>query len=371
MSDGAGHLLTVDDYEKAAKRLLSKLAYDYYRSGSEEERTLERNRMAFKSYEIWYRVLVDVSEVDLSTEILGTQVAFPILVAPTAFHKLAHPEGEVATARGTAEAGTLFTLSTLATAKLEDVASSSPVGPKWFQLYIHKDRGLTKSLVEKAEAVGYLAIVLTADTPILGRRLVDLRNSFALPEGVLMENLVEESIGRVEGSSELAEYVLMRQDASITWSDLDWLRSITDLPILVKGIVRADDATTALDHGASGIVVSNHGGRQMDSAPAALDALPEVLDAAEGRVPVLMDGGVRFGTDAFKALALGAKAVMVGRPVIWGLAVEGAKGVVGVLRMMRDDLVRTMALAGCPNLASIEETLIRRVGSSGSTQRRI
>lgn len=360
MSDKDELLITVEDYEEAAKKILPKMAYDYFRSGADDERTLEANRRAFKRYEIWYRVLVDVSEVDLSADVLGTSIAFPVLVAPTAFHRLAHPDGEVATARGAAEAGTIYTLSTLATRTIEDVAAA-PKGPKWFQLYVLKDRGQTKSLAERAEAAGFGAILVTVDTAVLGRRIRDLRNAFALPEGMSMVNIEEMGGSDVDaGASALADHVAFRHDPSLNWNDIEWLRSITNLPVLLKGIVRGDDAARAVENGASGIVVSNHGGRQMDSAPGTLDALPEVLEAVGGRCEVLMDGGIRGGTDVLKALALGAKAVLVGRPALWGLAVGGADGVRSVLELLRDELSSAMALAGCPNISSIDSTLVRR-----------
>lgn len=358
---GERKLLTVDDFEERAKKVLPKMTYDYYRSGADEERTLRANRKAFRRWEIWPRILVDVSELDLRATVLGCEVAFPILVAPTAYHRLAHPEGEAATARGAADAGTIFILSTLSTTAIEEVAAAS-AGPKWFQLYVHKDRGLTKSLVDRAQGAGYLAIVLTVDAPILGRRLADERNDFALPEGMSMVNLAQyaqDASQAAEGSA-LGAYAASRHDASLSWNDIGWLRSITSLPLLIKGILRADDAARAADAGVEGIVVSNHGARQLDGAPPTIEALPQVVDAVAGRCEVLMDGGIRFGTDVLKALALGAKVVLVGRPVLWGLAVDGAAGVTRVLALLRDELSTAMALAGCPNLASIDRDLVQR-----------
>lgn len=358
---GERKLLTVDDFEERAKKVLPKMAYDYYRSGADEERTLRANRKAFRRWEIWPRILVDVSELDLRATVLGCEVAFPILVAPTAYHRLAHPEGEAATARGAADAGTIFILSTLSTTAIEEVAAAS-AGPKWFQLYVHKDRGLTKSLVERAQGAGYLAIVLTVDAPILGRRLDDERNDFALPEGMSMVNLAQyaQDASQAGEGSALGAYAASRHDASLSWNDIEWLRSITSLPLLIKGVLRADDAARAADAGVEGIVVSNHGARQLDGAPPTIEALPQVVDAVAGRCEVLMDGGIRFGTDVLKALALGAKVVLVGRPVLWGLAVDGAAGVARVLALLRDELSTAMALAGCPNLASIDRDLVQR-----------
>jgi 4-hydroxymandelate oxidase len=354
-------LLTVDDFDAAARAVLPRMAYDYYRSGADDERTLRQNRRALRRYEIWYRVLVDVAERSLGTTLLGAPLSMPILIAPTAYHRMAHPEGELATARAAASAGALYVVSTLATTRLEDVAAAS-TGPKWFQLYVHKDRGFTRSLVERAQAAGYGALVLTVDAPLLGRRLADERNVFALPEGLTMANLASAAgLGAtVEERSMLARYVASRHDASLTWSDIAWLRGLTSLPVLVKGLVRPDDAARALEHGVDGVVVSNHGARQLDGAPASIDALPGVVAAVGGRCPVLMDGGIRCGTDVLKALALGASAVLVGRPVLWGLAVGGEAGVARVLEILRNELSTAMALAGCPSIADIGADLVRR-----------
>jgi len=356
----AGPLLTIEDYERAARSRLSRMAYDYYRSGADEGRTLRANRGGFRRLEIHYRVLVGVAERDLRTTLLGTPVPFPILVAPTAYHRLAHPDGELASSQGTAEVGTIFTLSTLATTSLEEVAAASS-GPKWFQLYVHKDRGFTRSLVERAEAAGYRALMLTVDTPILGRRLADVRNGFALPEGLTMANLVDAAavVNAADRGSALAGYVASRHDPSLSWRDVEWLRGLTRLPLLLKGIIRPDDAARGVEHGASAIVVSNHGARQLDGAPATIDVLPRVVDAVAGRCPVLMDGGVRWGTDVLKAIGLGAAAVLIGRPLLWGLAAGGREGVVRVLQILRDELSTAMALAGCKTLRDIDGDLVR------------
>jgi 4-hydroxymandelate oxidase len=355
-------LITLRDFEEAARHALSPMAWDYYRSGADAERTLRENLRAYRRWEIHYRVMVDVSRREMQTTLFGTKASMPVLIAPTAYHRLAHPDGELATARAAAEAGTIYTLSTLSTTSIEDVARVSE-GPKWFQLYVHKDRGLTRSLVERAEAAGYQAVMLTVDTPLLGRRLRDVRNGFGLPEGLVMANLVDAAVqSGVTSSSALARYFADRHDASLTWKDVSWLRGMTKLPLLLKGIVRADDAVRGIEAGASGIVVSNHGARQLDGAPATLTVLPRVVEAVAGRAPVLMDGGVRWGTDVLKALALGAKAVMVGRPILWGLAVGGSAGVKRVLSILRDELSTAMALAGCPDLGAIDRGLIERRG---------
>ncbi len=349
--------LTVRDWERAARERLSKSAYDYYRAGAEAERALRRNERAYRRWVVWHRVLVDVSERDLSMTVLGLPVAMPILVAPTAYHKLAHPEGELASARAAAEVGSLYVASTLATTTLEDIAEASRA-PKFFQLYVHKDRGLTRSLVERAEHAGYDAIVLTVDTPLLGRRLRDERNGFALPEGLTMANLVDHASEAGPQGSMLASYVADRHDASLTWDDLAWLRSLSHLPLVLKGIVRQDDAARAVDAGAAALIVSNHGGRQLDASPATLDALPGIAQAVGDRCEVYVDGGVRWGSDVFKALALGARAVLVGRPVLWALAAQGQAGVASLLSGLAADLSRTMALAGCRTLGDIDRSMV-------------
>jgi len=354
-------LITIDEFEEAARAVLPKNAYDYYRSGADDERTLDKNRRAFEQYEIWYRVLVDVTRRELETNLFGERLSLPVLIAPTAYHRMAHPEGELATARAAAGAGTIYVVSTLATTTLEDVAAAS-TGPKWFQLYVHKDRDLTRALVTRAEAAGYRAIVLTVDAPVLGRRLADERNVFALPEGLTMANLVTAELltDSPEARSSLNRYVAARHDPSLTWDDLEWIKGMSRLPLLLKGVVRPDDAARAADRGVDGIIVSNHGGRQLDGSPATIDALPGVVRAVAGRCPVLLDGGVRWGTDVLKALALGASAVLIGRPILWGLAVGGEAGARRVLDVLRGELSTAMALAGCARIADITRDLVQR-----------
>jgi 4-hydroxymandelate oxidase len=294
----------------------------------------------------------------------------PILVAPTAFHCLATPEGERATARAAGAAGTVMILSTLSTTAIEDVVAAAS-GPVWFQLYVYRDRRATEGLVRRAEAAGCRALVLTVDAPLLGRRERDVRNRFRLPPGLAVANLLPEGYGEVPAAvadSGLAAYVSSFLDPALTWRDVAWLQSITELPVLVKGIVRPDDALRAAEAGAAGIVVSNHGGRQLDTSPATLDVLPEIADAlaAQGhRIEVLMDGGIRRGTDVVKALALGAKAVLVGRPILWGLAADGEAGAARVLRLLRDELDLAMALAGAPTIADITRDLVGKAPTGG------
>lgn len=360
-ADPLAGVLTLDDLEARAAERLPAAALGYYRSGADDETTLADNRAAFDRLAICYRVLVDVATRSLATTVLGTSVDLPVLVAPTAYHRLADRDGELATARAAAAAGTVFVVSTLATTSLEDVAAAA-TGPRWFQLYVHKDRGLTRALVARAEAAGYGALVVTVDTPVLGRRRADERSGFALPPGLEMSNLRDAGAGPVGGSA-LAGYVATRHDMSLSWRDLDELRTMTRLPLVLKGIVRSDDAARAAAEGVAGIVVSNHGGRQLDGAPATIDVLSEIADAVAGRSEVFLDGGVRRGTDVLRALALGARAVLLGRPILWGLATAGEAGVRRTLAIVADELSRAMALAGVTDVRAVPRDLVRPRGA--------
>jgi len=292
-------------------------------------------------------MLVDVTHCDTRTSVLGLPVPMPILVAPTSMHCLAYPEGECATAQGAGAAGALMIASADATRPLEEIAQAAS-GPLWFQLYIYHSLETAAGLVRRAEAAGYQAIVLTVDLPVLGNRERSKRHGVLMPPPPLVEaNFV--GVEEEEGQ----EWV------PVTWETLDWLRSITSLPLLVKGILTAEDALLALEHGVSGIIVSNLGGRQLDGVVTSIEALSEIVEAVAGRCEVYMDGGIRRGTDILKALALGARAVLVGRPVLWGLAVDGASGVQKVLSILHSELERTMKLAGCPTLASINRALVK------------
>ena len=363
--------LTLRDLRAVAAERLPRMAYDYYESGADEERTLRDNERAWQRIRMRYRCLVDVSRRDLATTVLGRRVALPVLVAPTAFQRLAHPDGELATARAAAAAGTVMTLSTLANTTLEAVADAhdraradagrAEEGGRWFQLYVYKDRGVTRTLVERAEAAGYDALVLTVDAPFFGRRLRDVRNGFALPDGLTVANLAGAGMGAVTeaaGNSGLAAYVAAMLDQSLTWRDLEWLCALTRLPVLVKGVVRGDDAARAAAHGARAIIVSNHGGRQLDTSVATASALPEVVEAVRGRAEVLVDGGVRRGTDVLKAVALGARAALVGRPVLWGLAAGGEEGVARAIGILREEIDLGMALAGVAGVGELAADFI-------------
>lgn len=353
-------LLNLRDYEEEARGRLSRETFDYYAGGAWDLQTLCENHEAYARLRVHYRVLRDVSTRSTACELLGEKLAMPILAAPTAFHCLAHPEGETATARGAGAAGALMVLSSLSTRLIEDVAQAAS-GPLWFQLYINKDRKFTRDLIQRVREAGYRALMVTCDTPEWGRREADARNGFHLPEGLSPINLMK-SHARSEdlthhgaGMGQILSWML---DPATTWKDVAWLCEVSGLPVLLKGICRPDDARLAIEHGVQGLVVSNHGGRQMDGAPATIEVLPGVAQAVEGRVPVLVDGGIRRGTDVLKALALGASAVQIGRPVLWGLTAAGADGVTEVLRLLNAELDLAMALAGCSSLAEITPDLV-------------
>lgn len=360
-------LINLADVAAAAQSALPPMARDYYRSGARDERTLDDNRAAFDRARLRPRVMVDVSTRDPSTTALDHPVSMPLLVAPTAFQGMAWPRGERETAAACARAGTVMVLSTLSTEPVESVAEAwraaggaARGGGLWFQLYVYRDREVTRALVERARAAGCTALVVTVDAPVLGTRERDVRNGFRLPDTLHIRDLLDaaglagEAVRRgTPDGSQLAEFVYNILDPSLTWDDIAWLGSVAGLPVVVKGVLRGDDAVCAVEAGCAGVIVSNHGGRQLDTAIATLDALPEVVAAVGDRAAVLLDGGVRRGTDVLKAVALGAQAVLVGRPVVWGLAVGGAAGVSHTLGLLRAELDEAMALCGCPTTADI------------------
>jgi 4-hydroxymandelate oxidase len=303
---------------------------------------------------------VDVSRRDLAVSLLGHPSPAPLIVAPMAFQRLAHPDGELATARAAAALGLTMALSTFSTVSLEEVRAATG-GPLWFQLYVHQDRGITRGLVERAAAAGYAALVLTVDVPEIGRRERDERNAFRLSPALRVANFLPAASGPLREGAEgsgLASFIHGMRDASFSWNDLEWLRGISPLPLVLKGLVRADDARRAAEHGVEGIVVSNHGGRQLDTGIPSLRALPDVAEAVGDRVLVMMDGGVRRGTDVVKALALGARAVMVGRPLLWALALAGEAGVQRALELLVRELDLAMALSGTPALSDLTRDLL-------------
>jgi len=332
-------ILTVDDYEPLARQRLPADVYDYYAGGAGDEWTLAENRRAFERWVIRPRMLTGAWPVDTSIEVLGARIGSPVLVAPWAYQKRAHPDGELATARAAATAETVMVVSSTAVDYLEDVAGASD-GPKWWQLYVFTDRGETVDMLHRVHAAGFAAVCHTLDFPASGLRHRDARNDFDMPIGLPSDELTFAP--------------------DLTWDDLSWIRDAAPVPLLVKGIMTAEDARIAAEVGVDGIIVSNHGGRQLDSVHAAITVLPEVVDAVEDRVPVLVDGGFRRGTDIFKALALGATAVLVARPVCWGLAVAGEEGVVDVLRILRAELENTMVLAGSRSIVGITRAHVER-----------
>jgi 4-hydroxymandelate oxidase len=323
------------------------MALGYVSGGSCDEVTVRANRAAFDRWRFLPRVLRGLSETTTATTVLGQEIALPVLVAPSGLHRLAHDDGELATAQGARAAGTIYTMSTASTVVMEEVAAAA--GPWWFQIYVYSDRGVTRELVERAAAAGASALVVTVDVPMLGRREADERNRFALPDGVAMVNLqspAHQSFSAGDAGSGLTAYISAEWERALRWEDLDWLASLTPLPIIPKGILHPADAVLAFEHGARAIVASNHGGRQLDSAVASLDALPAVVEAVAGRGEVLMDGGIRRGSDVLKALALGARAVLIGRPTYWGLALGGAGGVQHILELLRAELALDLMLCG-------------------------
>lgn len=365
------------DYEALATQHLSKMALDYYAGGAGDEVTLQDNRAAFERIKLRPKMLVDVLKRSTRTTVLGQSLSMPILVAPMAFQCLAHPQGEVATAKAAAALGTTMVVSTLATKSLEAVAeaydllvqeyqkadsqTNATVNSLWFQLYVHRDRGLTQALVERAVVAGYKAICLTVDSPVMGMREKDIRNQFTLPEGMSIANLAtlkDLKIPYAAGESGLFTYFAEQINPALTWADLEWLQALSPLPVVVKGILRGDDALKAVEHGAKAVIVSNHGGRQLDGAIASIDALSEVVAAVKDKAEVLVDGGIWRGTDVLKALALGAKAVLLGRPVLWGLAVGGEAGVLHCLELLRLELDIAMALSGCAAIKDINSSLV-------------
>ena len=369
-------LLNVEDYHQAAKEKLPKMAYDYYRSGADDELTLQENVAAYRRIKLRPRVFVDVSHHSTnpnscSVSLLNGQAtcSFPVLIAPTAMHRMADDAGERSTARAAVRANTVMILSTLSTTRVEDVAHEHQQALKeyptstsqlWFQLYILKDREFTKRLVHRVEKAGYRALVLTVDACRFGNREVDHRNGFRLPENMQLENLYDAGLKEAQGDhvSALNDFIARNLDASLTWSDIQWLRQISQLPIIVKGIMTSEDAQLAVQAGVDGIVVSNHGARQVDTTSSTIEVLQEIVTAVRGmqnkkKIDIYIDGGIRRGTDILKALALGADAVLIGRPILWGLAAGGCQGVVDILEVFKREFKLAMMLCGCASLPCI------------------
>ncbi|MCE6996419.1 alpha-hydroxy-acid oxidizing protein [Saccharothrix sp. S26] len=351
MSGSLPGVWSVADVERLAAERLAPDVWDYIAGGSGDEVTLAANRAAFDRVAVVPRSLVDVSACDTGCDLFGVRSALPLAVAPMAYQRLVHDGGELAAASAAAAAGVPYVVSTLSSEPIEDVAGVG--GTTWFQLYWLRDREVVGALLRRAEDAGCRAVVLTVDVPVLGRRLRDLRNGFALPSWVKPVNTDGDVGERVPGDSVIARHTSAVFDPSLSWRDLAWVRARTRLPLVVKGILDPADAARAVDLGADGVVVSNHGGRQLDGAVPSVVALPEVVAAVGGRCPVLLDSGVRTGVDVLRALALGAAAVLVGRPVLWGLGAGGEPGVTAVLDVLREEFGTAMRLAGCPDVASV------------------
>ncbi|XP_020273188.1 peroxisomal (S)-2-hydroxy-acid oxidase GLO4-like [Asparagus officinalis] len=349
--------INVSEFQELARQVLPKMYYDFFRGGACDEFTLTENIKAFQRILLLPRVLVDVRNIDMSTNLLGYNLSSPIIIAPTGMHKFAHPEGEVATARAAATCNTIMVLSFASNCTIEEVASSCNA-IRFLQLYVYKRRDIAEKIVKRAEGNGFKAIVLTVDTPRLGRREADVKNKLVAPTLSNLEGLLSVAADNKSGSG-LEAFASETLDDSLSWKDVGWLKSITNLPILLKGVLTAEDARKAVEAGVSGIIVSNHGGRQLDYSPAPISVLEEVVDAVSGAIPVLVDGGFRRGTDIFKALALGAKAVMIGRPVVFALAAKGEQGVRKVIEMLKSELELTMTLTGCPTLKDIKRSHVR------------
>jgi isopentenyl diphosphate isomerase/L-lactate dehydrogenase-like FMN-dependent dehydrogenase len=352
--------VNVFDFEELARAKMEPSAYEYFAGGAEDEVTLRANRSAFEKIFLCPRYLVDVSKRDHATSVLGQSISLPVLLAPTGYQRLAHPDGELATARAASASGTIMVVSTVSTYSLEEIAAAA-TRPLWFQLYSYKDRRINERLIRRAEQADYRALCLTIDVPVLARRERDLRNNFALPKDMKASILADMELGvesQLRKSSGRASYSGLAFDAALTWDDVDWMRTVTEMPLVLKGVLAPADARLAVEHGVAGIIVSNHGGRQLDGVPAAIDLLPEIVAEVGGEIEIYLDSGVRRGTDILKALALGAKAVMIGRPFLWGLAVDGEAGVCRVLELLRHELDTALGLVGRCSVAEIDASIL-------------
>jgi 4-hydroxymandelate oxidase len=338
------------DYERLAAERLEPGAHGYYAGGAGDEVTLRDNVDAYRRWQLRPRVLVDVAGCTTATTVLGQDVSMPLLVAPVAFQRVAHPDGEVGMGRAAHAVGTVMCLSTLATSTPAEVAETGVA--RWFQLYVFRDLGVTNDLVARVRDAGFTALVLTVDTPVLGRRERDHRTGFTIPAEIAVASLGQGGVTPAEAFGLMSE--------SVSWRDVERLASESGLPVLVKGVLTAEDALLACEHGAAGIVVSNHGGRQLDGVSATIDALPEVVEAVDGRVEVLVDGGIRRGGDVVKALALGARAALAGRAPLWGLAVGGEAGARHVLELLRDEILLALKLVGCASPADVVRAHVQR-----------
>lgn len=342
-------IINLFDFEKIAEASMSKMAYAFVASGAADEFTVKWNREALDKLKIQTHVLNDVTKLDTKVSLFGMDLPYPILIAPTAFHKLMHPEGEIATARGAGAASAIYVVSSFTTTPIEEIAKVA-TQPLWFQLYVVDDRTFVKDLVQKVEAQGCRALCVTVDTPVSGSRDRQQKAKFKLPDDLKPPYMIDTAFA---SKGQALTFKL-----PLTWKDIEWLKSITKLPVLLKGILNPEDAEKAIQTGVSGIIVSNHSGRNLDTVPATIEVLPHIVQQVNKRIPVLMDGGIRPGTDVLKAIALGANAVLVGKPICFGLACGGAEGVTKVLTILRKEFEFAMALSGRSSIASIDPSVI-------------
>ncbi|MCC7372042.1 MAG: alpha-hydroxy-acid oxidizing protein [Chloroflexi bacterium] len=372
--------VNIDDFRAAARRRLPRALFDYIDGGSDDERTLRANQADFARYTFRPRVLIDVSARDQATTVLGQRISSPLILAPTGFTGVFWPNAEIAAARAAAKAGVIFTLSTMSINSLEEVAAASS-GPRWFQLYVWRDRAIVQGLIERAQAAGYSALVITVDTPVLGHREKDVRNGLTLPPRITPGNVLDTlprlswlkgllthprpTFGNFVGTAgveqdavSLAGYTTRQFSPSITWSDLAWFRSVWSGPLAIKGVLDAEDARLAVEHGLDAVIVSNHGGRQLDSVPSPISVLPEIVDAVQGRAEVILDGGIRRGTDVVKALALGATACMMGKAFNYAVSAAGQPGAERAIAILQAEIDRTLALIGRPTLADLDRSAV-------------
>ena len=356
MSETGPELVCLTDFEPVAQQKMSHMAWEYVNAGAPDELPVRWNKEAYQRIRLKPQVLVDVAKLDPRTTLFGQAHAFPILLAPTSAHKLIHPDGELATARGAGAAGATMVVSSFSSTSLEDVAAVAKV-PLWFQLYAKTDRGFTQDLVQRAQTAGYRALCLTVDAPVSGVRNRETRAKVQLPPLPNLRGLKAVVAG---GSyrTDAREIYSSILDPALSWKDLEWLCSFAKIPVLVKGVLNPDDADRAVKGGAAGIIVSNHGGRNLDTVPATIDALPSVADKIAGRVPVLVDGGIRRGTDVLKAIALGANAALIGRPYLYGLGVAGETGVTSVLKILQREFEMAMALTGRTSITRIDRSVL-------------
>jgi 4-hydroxymandelate oxidase len=342
-------IINLFDFEKVAEGNMSKMAYEFVSSGAADEFTVKWNREALDKIKIQTRVLNDVAQLNTTVTLFGHEIPYPILVAPTAFHKLMHSEGELATARGAGAASAIYVVSSFTTTPIEEIAKVATM-PLWFQLYVVDDRAFVKDLVQKVEAQGCKALCITVDTPVSGSRDRQVKAHFKLPDGMHPPYMIDTGFA--------AKGEALKFKKSLTWQDIEWLQSLTKLPVLLKGILNPDDAENAIKSGVEGIIVSNHSGRNLDTVPATIEVLPSIVKKVNKRIPVLMDGGIRRGTDVLKAMALGASAVLVGKPICYGLACGGSEGVTKVLNILRKEFEFAMALSGRSSISAIDPSLI-------------